>query len=96
MDQKIQYYENRTFPFLFEYTNVNWIHQAFLCERNRWDALKHDQYTTCTTLLIVNISATGTYFFGDDSVAQLIAPMFGLVLNGVVEVAGSNLARGEI
>ena len=35
-------------------------------------------------------------FFGDDSVAQLVASMSGVVLGGVVEVVGSNLARGKI
>ena len=34
--------------------------------------------------------------FGDVSVAQLVASMFGVVLGGVVEVVGSNLARGKI
>ena len=33
-------------------------------------------------------------FFGDVSVAQLVASMSGVVLGGVVEVVGSNLARG--
>ena len=32
----------------------------------------------------------------DDSVAQLVALMSGVVLGGVVEVVGSNLARGKI
>ena len=35
-------------------------------------------------------------FFGDVSVAQLVASMSGVVLGGVVEVVGSNLARGKI
>ena len=34
--------------------------------------------------------------FGDDSVAQLVALMSGVVLGGVAEVVGSNLARGKI
>ena len=34
--------------------------------------------------------------FGDVSVAQLVASMSGVVLGGVVEVVGSNLARGNI
>ena len=34
--------------------------------------------------------------FGDVSVAQLVASMSGVVLGGVVEVVGSNLARGKI
>ena len=34
-------------------------------------------------------------FFGDVSVAQLVASMSGVVLGGVVEVVGSNLARGK-
>ena len=33
---------------------------------------------------------------GDVSVAQLVASMSGVVLGGVVEVVGSNLARGKI
>ena len=47
---------------------------------------------TCTTLTIVNISATLTSFFWDVSVAQLVASMSGVVLGRVVEVVGSNLA----
>ena len=35
-------------------------------------------------------------FFGDVSVAQLIASVSGVVLGGVAEVVGSNLARGKI
>ena len=34
--------------------------------------------------------------FWDVSVAQLVAPMSGVVLGGVVKVMGSNLARGKI
>ena len=34
--------------------------------------------------------------FWDVSVAQLVASMSGVVLGGVVEVVGSNLARGKI
>ena len=34
--------------------------------------------------------------FGDVSVAQLVALMSGVVLGGVAEVVGSNLARGKI
>ena len=34
--------------------------------------------------------------FGIVSVAQLVASMSGVVLGGVVEVVGSNLARGKI
>ena len=34
--------------------------------------------------------------FWDDSVAQLVALMSGVVLGGVAEVVGSNLARGKI
>ena len=33
---------------------------------------------------------------GDVSVAQLVASMSGVVLGGVVEAVGSNLARGKI
>ena len=36
------------------------------------------------------------YIFGDVSVAQLVVSMSGGVLGGVVEVVGSNLARGKI
>ena len=35
-------------------------------------------------------------FFGDGSVAQLVALMSVVVLGGVAEVVGSNLARGKI
>ena len=35
-------------------------------------------------------------FFGDVSVAQLVASVSGEVLGGVAEVVGSNLARGKI
>ena len=35
------------------------------------------------------------FFGGDDSVAQLVALMSGVVLGGVAEVVGSNLARGK-
>ena len=35
-------------------------------------------------------------FFGDVSVAQLVASASGVVLGGVAEVVGSNLARGKI
>ena len=34
--------------------------------------------------------------FWGNSVAQLVASMSGVVLGGVVEVVGSNLARGKI
>ena len=34
--------------------------------------------------------------FGDVSVAQLVASVSGVVLGGVAEVVGSNLARGKI
>ena len=73
-----------------------WIHQAFTCERNRCHPLKKNQYTTCTASVVINISASWTSFFGDDSVAQLVALMSGVVLGGVAEVVGSNLARGKI
>ena len=36
------------------------------------------------------------FWGGDVSVAQLVASMSGVVLGGVVEVVGSNLARGKI
>ena len=51
-------------------------------------------FTTCTTLAILNISATS--FSWDVSVAQLLASMSGVVLGGMVEVVGSILARGKI
>ena len=35
-------------------------------------------------------------FWGDVSVAQLVASMSGVVLGGVVMVVGSNLTRGKI
>ena len=35
-------------------------------------------------------------FFGDVSVAQLVASVSGVVLGGVAMVVGSNLARGKI
>ena len=49
-----------------------------------------------TASVIINISASWTSFFGDVSVAQLVALMSGVVLGGVAEVVGSNLARGKI
>ena len=55
-----------------------------------------NQYTTCTASVVVNISASWTSFFGDVSVAQLVASASGVVLGGVAEVVGSNLARGKI
>ena len=48
----------------------------------------------CTASVVVNISASGTSFIGDVSVAQLVASMSGVVLGGVVMVVRSNLARG--
>ena len=73
-----------------------WIHQAFTCERNRCHPLKKNQYTMCTASVVVNISASWTSFFGDVSVVQLVASASGVVLGGVAEVVGSNLARGKI
>ena len=35
-------------------------------------------------------------FLGDVSVANLVASMSGVVLGGVVEVVGSNLAKGKL
>ena len=43
-----------------------------------------------------SISALPEHFFGDVSVAQLVALVSGVVLGGVAEVVGSNLARGKI
>ena len=57
---------------------------------------KKNQYTTCTASVAINISASCTSYFGDDSVAQLVALMSGVVLGGVPEVVGSNLTRGKI
>ena len=50
----------------------------------------------CTASVVINISASWTSFFGDGSVAQWVALMSGVVLGGVAEVVGSNLARGKI
>ena len=69
-----------------------WIHQPFTCEWNRCQ----NHYTMCTASVVVNISASWTSFFGDVSVAQLVASVSGEVLGGVGEVVGSNLARGKI
>ena len=46
--------------------------------------------------IYIYISASWTSFLGDDSVAQLLALVSGVVLGGVAEVVGSNLARGKI
>ena len=53
------------------------------------------QYTTCTALVVVNISATWTSYFGDVSVVQLVASMSGVVLGGVVKVVGANLIKSK-
>ena len=42
------------------------------------------------------ISLTLSLIFGDVSVAQLVASASGVVLGGVAEVVGSNLAKGKI
>ena len=73
-----------------------WIHQAFTCERNRCHPLKKNQYTTCAASVVINVSASWASFFGDDSVAQLVALMSGVVLGGVAGVVGSGLAGGKI
>ena len=57
---------------------------------------KKNQYTMCTASVVVNISASCTSFFGDVSVAQMVASVSGVVLGGVAEIVGSNLARGKI
>ena len=44
----------------------------------------------------LSISALPEHPFWDVSVAQLVASMSGVVLGGVVEVVGSNLARSKI
>ena len=46
--------------------------------------------------MLFNLGPSWTSFFGDGSVAQLVALMSGVVLGGVAEVVGSNLARGKI
>ena len=61
------------------------------CELNRCHPLKRNQYMTCTASVVVNISASWTFFFGDVSVAQLVASTSGVVLGGVATVVGSNL-----
>ena len=66
------------------------------CIGRRWDALKRNEYATCSALVVVNISAPWAFLFGDVSVAQLEASMSGVVLGGVVEVVGSNLAGGKL
>ena len=48
-----------------------WIHLAFICKRNRWDALKKNHYMKCTALAVVNISATLTSFIGDVSAGSI-------------------------
>ena len=63
-----------------------WIHQVFICELNRCHPLKRNQYTTCTASVVINISASWTSFFGDVSVAQLVASMSGVVLGVVAMV----------
>ena len=60
--------------------------------------VKLDKYQKCGNI-ISQTSLLSSYtgsFFGDDSVAQLVALMSGVVLGGVAEVVGSNLARGKI
>ena len=55
--------------------------------------VKLDKYQKCGNI----ISQTSLLsLFGDVSVAQLVALMSGVVLGGVAEVVGSNLARGKI
>ena len=66
------------------------------CSTWRWYRRRLMQYMTCTASGVVYISASWTSFFGDVSVAQLVASMSGVVLGGVVEVVGSNLAWGKI
>ena len=68
---------------------------GFRLRTNRCHALKRNQYTTCTSLVVVTISAIWTFFFGDVSVAQLVASMSDVVQGGVVEIVGSNRARGK-
>ena len=55
-----------------------------------------DDAQTCTASVVVNSALPEHPFFGDVSVAQLVASVSGVVLGGVAEVVGSNLARGKI
>ena len=82
---------------LYPYIYILVLHQtSFTCELKSCHPLKKNQYTTCTASVVDNISASRTSFLGDVSVAQLVASVFGVVLGGVAEVVGSNLARGKI
>ena len=48
------------------------------------------------TVVLGGVAEVVASFFGDVSVAQLVASVSGVVLGGVDEVVGSNLARGNI
>ena len=63
---------------------------------NKIDAMHWKGTNIQCALVVINISATWTSYFRDVSMAQLVASMSGVVLGGVVEVVGSNLARGEL
>ena len=65
---------------------------------NEIDAI-HRKRTNIRRVLHQSSSISGgclNILFGDGSVAQLVALMSGVVLGGVAEVVGSNLARGKI
>ena len=68
------------------------------CIGRRWDALKGTNiHVRCVLHLSSSISALLEHsFFGDVSVAHLVASMSGVVLGGVVRVVGSNLAGGKL
>ena len=47
-----------TYVRIYIYHLYPWIHQAFICELNRCNPLKRNQYTTCTASVVVNFSAS--------------------------------------
>ena len=49
---------SKAMMFVKLYFRTSNIHQAFTCEQNRYNALKRNQYTMCTALVVINISAT--------------------------------------
>ena len=59
-------------------------HVIYEPKMNQYELIKN-QYTTCTASVVVNISASWTSFFGDVSVAQLVASASGVVLGGVAK-----------
>ena len=60
----------------------NFSYNILVFERNRCHPLKKNQYTTCTASVVIKTSASWTSFYGDGSVAQLVALMSGVVLGG--------------